>query len=363
METRMSTEKNIQIVKNFLAAMGNGEREALLALSAEDIEWIIPGSDWLLAGTYRGHAGLADLLRMASEAMETSFTKPPEFVAQEDRVMVIGVATAKVTATDNPLGTDLRLGLAHRPTEIDAPCRVLLAAIVFQRHEIALAIAGLVLIRSGPVFDQPPCCRHSACSRHSVWGGHSVKLLLGGVELCSVAIARHRDIAQMPVHCRRRHDEGPVDGRPMVLVDGRRIALAKLLVTFGIYADQTGSSSGLMHLAVEPHLYRVVLDGMHRYEHPVPDAKVAVVLQKHDPISLGKLSPAVVGLIGKGLRSLLSTVRGELPPIDGIDLANRRQFTTLLQRAADGVIDGTTSTRRCAIAMRLPSGRASRSAR
>jgi len=27
----------------------------LLALSAEDIEWIVPGTDWSPAGTHRGH--------------------------------------------------------------------------------------------------------------------------------------------------------------------------------------------------------------------------------------------------------------------------------------------------------------------
>ncbi|PZM10462.1 nuclear transport factor 2 family protein [Rhizobium tubonense] len=98
----MSIEENIQTVKNFFAAMGRGDRERLLALSAEDIEWMIPGEDWPLAGTHRGHGGLEDLLRKASEAMETSFTRPSEFVAQGDRVMVIGVATGKVRATNKP---------------------------------------------------------------------------------------------------------------------------------------------------------------------------------------------------------------------------------------------------------------------
>jgi len=42
----MSTEKNVQIVKNFLAALGRRDQQDLLALSAEDIEWIIPGEDW-----------------------------------------------------------------------------------------------------------------------------------------------------------------------------------------------------------------------------------------------------------------------------------------------------------------------------
>jgi uncharacterized protein len=101
----MSTEKNVQTVKDFFAAIGRGDREGLLALVAEDIEWIIPGEDWPLAGTRRGHAGLADLLETASKTMETS-TEPREYVAQGDGVLVVGVATGKIKATNKPFKDD-----------------------------------------------------------------------------------------------------------------------------------------------------------------------------------------------------------------------------------------------------------------
>ena len=96
----MSTQENVQIVKDFFAAMRSGDMQALLALSAEDIEWIIPGEGWPLAGIHRGHAGLADLLQKASETLETSYPEPFEFVAQGDRVLVVGFATGKVKATN-----------------------------------------------------------------------------------------------------------------------------------------------------------------------------------------------------------------------------------------------------------------------
>jgi uncharacterized protein len=72
----MSIEENVQTVKDFFAAVGRGDKQGLLALSAEDIEWIIPGEDWPLAGTHRGHTGLADVLQKASE-MEISSPTPP----------------------------------------------------------------------------------------------------------------------------------------------------------------------------------------------------------------------------------------------------------------------------------------------
>ena len=70
-------QENVQIVKDFLAAVGRRDKQGLLALSAEDIEWIIPGEDWPLAGTHRGHVGLENLLQKANETVETSYPEPP----------------------------------------------------------------------------------------------------------------------------------------------------------------------------------------------------------------------------------------------------------------------------------------------
>ena len=102
----MSTQENVQTVKDFFAAMGSGDKQGLLALSAEDIEWIIPGEGWPLAGTHRGHAELAAVLQKASEELETTYPRPPEFVAQGDRVLVVGVATGKIKATNRAFKDD-----------------------------------------------------------------------------------------------------------------------------------------------------------------------------------------------------------------------------------------------------------------
>src|SRR6202045_4379919 len=102
----MSTKENVQIVKDFFAAIGAYNKQDLLALVAADIEWIIPGEGWSLAGTHRGHAGLADLLQKASETLETSYPKPFEFVAQGDRVLVVGFAGGEIIATNKTFEDD-----------------------------------------------------------------------------------------------------------------------------------------------------------------------------------------------------------------------------------------------------------------
>jgi uncharacterized protein len=94
----MSIQENVQIAKDTFAAIGRGDLQGLLALFAEGIEWIMPG-EWPLAGTHRGHVGVADLFQKASE-MEISFLEPREFVAQGDRVLVVGFSRGRVKATN-----------------------------------------------------------------------------------------------------------------------------------------------------------------------------------------------------------------------------------------------------------------------
>lgn len=102
----MSTEKNVQTIKDFFAAVGSGDQQSLLALVADDIEWIIPGEGWPLAGTHYGHAGVADVFRKASAEVEMTYPKPPEFVAQGDRVLVIGIAKGKIKSTNKTFVDD-----------------------------------------------------------------------------------------------------------------------------------------------------------------------------------------------------------------------------------------------------------------
>ena len=73
----MNTQENVKVVKDFFAAMGSSDEQALLALSAEDIEWIIPGEGWPLAGTHRGHAGLADVLQKLTKRWKLPIQSPP----------------------------------------------------------------------------------------------------------------------------------------------------------------------------------------------------------------------------------------------------------------------------------------------
>ena len=96
----MSVQENVQIVKKAYAAFGRGDIQGLLALFAENIEWISPGEGLPLAGTYRGLARVAGFFQKVSEMVEISFFEPREFVAEGDRVLVVGFSRGRVKATN-----------------------------------------------------------------------------------------------------------------------------------------------------------------------------------------------------------------------------------------------------------------------
>jgi len=99
----MSAQKNIQIVKDAYAAFGRGDMQGLLALLADDIEWITPGEGLPVAGTHRGQAQVAEYFQKISEMLEISFLETREFVSQGDRVLVVGFHRGRVKATNRTL--------------------------------------------------------------------------------------------------------------------------------------------------------------------------------------------------------------------------------------------------------------------
>jgi uncharacterized protein len=96
----MSVKENVQTAKDAYAAFGRGDIQGLLAFFAEDIEWIAPGEGLPLAGTYRGLAAVAGFFQKISETLEISFFEPREFMAQGDRVLVVGFNRGRVKATN-----------------------------------------------------------------------------------------------------------------------------------------------------------------------------------------------------------------------------------------------------------------------
>jgi len=114
----MSTQESLHVVKDGFAAFSRGDVPGLLALMAEDVEWIIPGAGLPLAGTYRGPDGVADFFQKLSVEAEILDFQPREFIADGDRVLVVGWERTRVKATNRTLEADWVMSFSVRNGKI-----------------------------------------------------------------------------------------------------------------------------------------------------------------------------------------------------------------------------------------------------
>jgi ketosteroid isomerase-like protein len=96
----VSEDRNVEIVRRGYEAFGRWDLETLLALFDEHIEWITPGpSELPTAGRRRGHQGVLDFFKALNALVEIDRFEAKEFIAQGDRVIVLGEDTSLVRST------------------------------------------------------------------------------------------------------------------------------------------------------------------------------------------------------------------------------------------------------------------------
>lgn len=84
------SEQNIELVRSGYQAFASGDREALMALFDDDIEWVQPGES-AVSGTYRGKTELGEFL--ATLATKEPIIAPHRFLADGDTVVVLSEAS------------------------------------------------------------------------------------------------------------------------------------------------------------------------------------------------------------------------------------------------------------------------------
>jgi uncharacterized protein len=98
-ESSMGVQENVQTVKDVYQAFSRGDVPGFLALMAEDVEWHVPGT-YAISGTYQGHEGLVRWLQRVAQDFDIQDLQVREFVAQGDRVLVIGWERGRVKPTN-----------------------------------------------------------------------------------------------------------------------------------------------------------------------------------------------------------------------------------------------------------------------
>jgi ketosteroid isomerase-like protein len=94
-------QRNLDIVRRGYEAFGRNDIQGLIALLDDQVVWTTPGdaSQLPTGGTRRGHAGVAEFFQTLTSIFDILRFEPKEFIAQGDRVVVIGDDTTRVKAT------------------------------------------------------------------------------------------------------------------------------------------------------------------------------------------------------------------------------------------------------------------------
>jgi ketosteroid isomerase-like protein len=103
----MNETENSKLVESGYDFFGNGDIEGLLKLFTDDIKWTVPEIENApFAGSRSGKSDVGNFFQQLSEAEDISEFVPKEFVAQGDKVVVLGRSKATARATGKTYETD-----------------------------------------------------------------------------------------------------------------------------------------------------------------------------------------------------------------------------------------------------------------
>jgi len=87
----MDEQENVQIVQESYAAFGRGDVAAFLATFDDGVDWLTYGpADLPIYGPRRGRDQVAAVMSAATDLLEIQEFEPREYIAQGDRVVVLG---------------------------------------------------------------------------------------------------------------------------------------------------------------------------------------------------------------------------------------------------------------------------------
>ncbi len=98
---------NTEIVQEGYEKFGNGDIEGLLNLFSEDIKWTTPQTQGSpIGGTYNGRSEVGEFFRLLADSEDITHFEPTEFIADGDKVVVLGNSTATVRETNRSYDND-----------------------------------------------------------------------------------------------------------------------------------------------------------------------------------------------------------------------------------------------------------------
>jgi ketosteroid isomerase-like protein len=136
----MSEQANLQVLKDAYAAFLRGDIQSVLDACADDIEWESPGpSEIPYAGLFHGKDGVADFFNILFDTDDIQLFEPETFLAQGDRVVVLGHYSARVKATGRSTQADWVHSFVMRDGKVTKFREYYDTALVVQAYHAATA--------------------------------------------------------------------------------------------------------------------------------------------------------------------------------------------------------------------------------
>ena len=103
----MSDKSALELVQHAYQSFGRGDIGAMLAVMSEDFEWdsrypaAVP-----ISGVWRGRDGVSNMLKKLSETLDVLAFTVQEFIAQGDKVVVLGFDESRAKSTGRSYHND-----------------------------------------------------------------------------------------------------------------------------------------------------------------------------------------------------------------------------------------------------------------
>jgi hypothetical protein len=103
----MKEQDNVALVRQGYEAFQKGDLNALLSLFSSDIDWELPEVEGIaFSGKRHGREAVAEFFRDMLAAQDVREMVPDQWIAQDDKVVVLGHSTFAVKATGREYSDD-----------------------------------------------------------------------------------------------------------------------------------------------------------------------------------------------------------------------------------------------------------------
>jgi ketosteroid isomerase-like protein len=103
----MNEQENTRLVQRVYQSIEAGDIQALLNSFAEDVQWQLPEMENVpFAGTWRRREGVRQFFSKIFELQDVVEFEPQEYIAQGDKVVVLGRFLMRIKTTGRDFGSD-----------------------------------------------------------------------------------------------------------------------------------------------------------------------------------------------------------------------------------------------------------------